>query len=232
MGYYIELAALSLDELERCLERDGDYDDYYEEVVQHIVAQGALGLSYLRSVVQEARLDVPQLRAALWVLGLQEEGSWYREKLQTLLHDSRELIVAEAVDSLARIKARDLRKKILQLYTHPSPYVRGSVLRYVSKLFPNDAPPMLIVALKDPHYIIRENAIDELDDLEYYQALSDIRPFLHDQHEDVRQAAETAVENLTMVKEDKEAALQEKEVKKRSTSSTQSHIAQPGSTYL
>ena len=34
--------------------------------------------------------------------------------------------------------------------------------------------------------VSRENALDELDDLDYYQALPDIRPFLHDQHGDVR----------------------------------------------
>ncbi len=231
MGYYTELENLSLSELEQRLESDGDYDDFYEEVVQRIAAQGVPGLSYLRKVVEEAWMDVPQLRATIWVLGLQEEDPWYREKLQTLLHDSRELIVAEAVDGLARIKARDLRENILQLLTHPSPYVRGSVLRYMSKLFPNDAPPLLIAALKDPHYIVKENAIDELDDLEYYQALPYIRPLLYNQHEDVLQAAQTAVENLTMVKEDEEAAVQEKEVKQRSTS-THSHIVQPDNTYL
>lgn len=231
MGYYTELESLSLSELEQRLESDGDYDDYYEEVVEHIAAKGALGLSYLKQVAQEAQIGVPQLRAAIWILGLQEEGPWYREKLQTLLHDSRELIVAAAVDGLAAIKARDLRENILQLLTHPSPYVRGSVLRYMSELFPNEAPPLLIAALKDPHYIVKQNAIDELDDLEYYQALPYIRPLLHNQHEDVLQAAQTAVENLTMVKEDEEAALKEKEVKQRPTS-TQSHIVQPDNTYL
>lgn len=218
MGLYSEeLEGLNLDELKQQFEYDGDYSTFYDEVAQSMVAQGTPGLSYLRKVVQEDRMDVPQLRAAIWILGLQEEDPWYRGKLETLLHDSRELIVAEAVDGLARIKARDLCEKILQLFVHPSPYVRGSVLRYMSKLFPSDAPPMLIAALKDPHYIVRENAIDELDDLEYYQALPDILPFLHDEHEDVRQAVETAVENLTMVKEEKEAFLQEKYMKRLSS---------------
>jgi HEAT repeat protein len=225
MGLYSEeLDGLNLDELKQQFERNGDYSSFYDEVAQYIAAQGAPGLSCLKKVVEEARMDVPQLRAAIWILGLQEEDPWYREKLQTFLQDPRELIVAEAVDGLARIKARDLHENILQLLTHPSPYVKGSVLRYMSELFPNEAPPMLIKALKDPHYIVRENAIDELDDLNYYQALPDIRPFLHDEHEHVREAAETAVENLTMTK-------METEVKKCSTS-THAHTAQPDSTYL
>jgi HEAT repeats len=227
MGLYSqELDGLNLHELEQQFEREGDYDDFYEEVVQHIAAQGSLGLSYLKNVIEEAQMDVRQLRAAIWILGPQEdpqeEDPWYHEKLQPLLQDSRELVVAAAVEGLAAIKVRSLRENILQLLTHPSPYVRGSVLRYMSKLFPNEAPPLLIKALKDPHYIVRENAIDELDDLDYYQALPDIRPFLHDQHEDVRQAAETAVENLTLVKFEQEG--------RKHSIPTHSHMVQfPGS---
>jgi hypothetical protein len=58
-----------------------------------------------------------------------------------------------------------------------------------------------------------------------------IRPLLHNQHEDVLQAAETAIENLSMVKEEREAIAREKGVKKR-PNPTQSHIAQPDNTYL
>lgn len=233
MGLYSEeLEGLSPDELEQQFERNGDYSSFYDEVAQYIAALGAPGLSYLKNVVEEDRMEVPQLRAAIWIFGLQdEEDPWYREKLQTLLQDPRELIMAEAVDGLVRIQARDLRENILRLRDHPSPYVRGSVLRYMSELFPKDAPPMLIAALKDPHYIVKENALDELDNLNYYQALPYIRPLLHNQHEDVIQAAETAVENLSMEKEEQEARAREKEVKKRSTP-THSHIAQPDNTYL
>lgn len=206
MGYYTELENLNLDELKQRLERNGNYDDYYEEVVEHIVAQGADGLSYLKRVVEEARIDVPQLCAAIWILSLQPEEPWYREKLHTFLQDSRERVVMCAVDALATIGARDISEEILRLRTYPSPYARASVLRYMSKLFPNEAPPLLIEALKDPHFIVREEAIDQLDDLNYYQALPDIRPFLYDQPADVRQAARTAVKNLTVIRNLKEGS--------------------------
>ncbi|SRR5579875_302673 len=212
MGFYPELENLDLDELKRRFERsenEGDYDDfYYEEAVEHILAQGMSGLSYLKKVVEEGRMDVPQLRAAIWILSLQPPEAWYHEKLRSFLQDSRERIVTESVDSLAHIGARDLSEEVLRLRTHPSPYVRGSVLRYMSKLFPEKAPPILLEALKDEHPIVRENALDELGELGYYQALPDIRPFLYNQPEYVRQAALGAVKYLTVLKKEASAASQ------------------------
>ncbi|MBA2285554.1 MAG: HEAT repeat domain-containing protein [Ktedonobacteraceae bacterium] len=203
MGFYTEeLKSLNLDELEQQFDRDGNYDDYYEEVAEQIVAHGEPGLVYLRRIVEEACIDEPQLCAAIWVLSLQPEGPWYREKLRTLLQDSRGQVVASAVGGLARISARDLSETVLRLQTHPSPYARAGVLVYMSRLFPNEAPPLLIAALKDAHPIVRESAIDELDDLGYYQALPAIRPLLYDQPDPVRQAARTAVKNLTVLRKD------------------------------
>ncbi|MEO6891988.1 MAG: hypothetical protein ABI324_23630 [Ktedonobacteraceae bacterium] len=46
MGFYTEeLKTLNLDELEQQFDRDGNYDDYYEEVAEQIVAQGNLAWS-------------------------------------------------------------------------------------------------------------------------------------------------------------------------------------------
>jgi len=189
MGYYpeLELETLNLHELKQRFEQQEiavEYDDiYYEELVKYILAQGASGLSYLKDIIEVAQIDVLQLRATICMLSFQPEEPWYRERLKTLLQDSRERIVAEAVDSLARMNAHDLSENVLSLLTHPSPYVRGSVLRYMRKLFPQEAPPLLITALKDTHPIVQENAIDELGELGYYQALPNIRPFLYNQAE-------------------------------------------------
>jgi len=55
MGFCTEeLRSLNLDELKQQFERDGNYDDYYEEVAEQIVAQGEPGLVYLRKIVREA----------------------------------------------------------------------------------------------------------------------------------------------------------------------------------
>lgn len=210
MSLYPELAALDLDELKRLFEQQKDeeeYDDiYYEEVAQYILTWGEDGLAYLRNVVEEDRIDVFTLRAALCMLGFQPQGPWYREKLHALLQDTREPLIAEAVDSLAHIGARDLAQEVLRLRDHPSPYVRAGVLRYMTRLFPDEALPMLLAALKDEHPIVQENAIDELDDLGYYQAIPVIRPFLSAEQDVVREAAEWAMENLTSIRDEQESS--------------------------
>ena len=123
--------------------------------------------------------------------------------LLSYLHDRRPLIVADAVDGLAFLGATDTADAILPLRTHPDPYIRGSVLRFISRLFPKEAPPILLEALQDPHYIVKENAIDELDNLGAIEAIPYIRPFLSDPHPHVVQAAQTAISNLEELALDK-----------------------------
>lgn len=85
---------------------------------------------------------------------------------------------------------------MLILRDHTSPYVRGAVLRFVSELYPELATKLLFESLRDQHALVRQNAIDELDDLGMIESLPSIRLLLNDSHPDVRQAAQTAVANL------------------------------------
>lgn len=78
----------------------------------------------------------------------------------------------------------------------PDPYVRGSVLRFISELYPESTSLLLIEVLQDPHYIVRESAIDKLDELDVVESIPYIRPLLADPHLDTRQAAATAMQNL------------------------------------
>jgi HEAT repeat protein len=80
---------------------------------------------------------------------------------------------------------------------HPSEYVRGSVLRFIARVHPDKALPIFLEKLKDPHYIVRENAADELGDLGLPSVISDLRPLLLDPHPNVRQATETAIDMLS-----------------------------------
>jgi HEAT repeat protein len=86
--------------------------------------------------------------------------------------------------------------QVYALRTHPSAYVRGSVLRYMSRYDPRIGAVMLVEALDDPDYIVRENAVDELDQLGVVEAIPRIRERLADDHPDVQRAAATALENL------------------------------------
>jgi HEAT repeat protein len=102
----------------------------------------------------------------------------------------------DAIDGLEYLGDREAHDQVVALRDHVSPYVRGAVLRYLSRLFLDEARPYLRAALHDPHFVVRESAIDEIDELDVIEMLDDIRPFLNDSHPDVRQAARTAIENF------------------------------------
>ena len=175
-------------------------DDYayttYSEVARLIRQSGEAGVEFLWNEAKQA--DTTRLRAIILALTQPplEELATY-EWLLSFLQDKRPLIVAEAIDSLARQGEADAVKQVLPLLKHTSPYVRGSVLRFMSEFYPERAVPLLIEALNDVHFIVRENAADELGELEALEALEALpflRAKLEDPHPHVRQAAETAIE--------------------------------------
>jgi HEAT repeat protein len=85
---------------------------------------------------------------------------------------------------------------IVALAEHPSEYVRGAVLRFLRKLAPEEAWPFLERAASDPHFIVRENAADEMGQLGDSRARPHLERLAADPHPHVRQAAETALELL------------------------------------
>jgi HEAT repeat protein len=110
--------------------------------------------------------------------------------------DKNPILVADAVDTLNHLGFKDIIGRISDLLVHKSPYVVGSALRFISKHDPARAKPLLLKALESGESIVRQTAIDEIDHLEYKDALPRIRPLLSDPDADVRQAAQTAVKNL------------------------------------
>ncbi|NJM59583.1 MAG: HEAT repeat domain-containing protein [Oscillatoriales cyanobacterium RU_3_3] len=208
MSLYPELDNLDLTQLINCFHKtfpNGESDNfaYFGEVALRIRQQGKAGIDFLFEELDLANLD--RLRGIILALTFPPpvEHPSLRDILLSYLHDRRPSIVADAVDGMRFLGATDTADAVLPLSTHPDPYVRGSVLRFVSHLFPLSAPPILLKALQDPHYIVRENAIDELDDLGAIEAINYIRPFLSDPHPDVVQAAQTAISNLEELASDK-----------------------------
>ena len=118
------------------------------------------------------------------------------ELAQALLSDEREMVVAQAVDTLARFACPSAVGLVSPLLGHPSPYVVGSALRFFARRVPEKAVPLLENALEAEHPIVRQNAVDELDELEYTAALPRIRRLLRDPDKDVREAARYAVAHL------------------------------------
>lgn len=189
------LAGLSVAELADRFSVVDEYDDYYETVARELYEQGRAGIEGLEQELAGRR--VPQLRAALTVLAeFQGADPGFIDRVKTLVGDSEPLIAADAIRLLGSLGVTDMGELILGMREHPSPFVRASVLDYLARAEPESAYPALLHALRDDDYIVRETAIDALDDLGATEAIPVIEPLLEDPHEDVRQAARTAVDNL------------------------------------
>lgn len=204
MSVYPEIDKLNLTELIACFQKtvsENESDSiYFDEVALLIRQQGKVGIDFLFEEIDKTNLE--QLRAIILALTYPPpvENPALKDILISYISDEKTPIVADVVDGLRFLGATDTVDVVLPLRNHPDPYIRGSVLRFISHLFPESALPLLLEALQDPHYIVRENSIDKLDDLGIIEAIPYIRPFLSDPHPDVRQAAETAITNLEDIK--------------------------------
>ena len=206
---YPELDKLNLPELIACFqktvpEEESETSIYFEEVALLIRQQSKAGIDFLFEEIDKTNSTI-RLRAIIFALTFPPpvENSALKNIVTSYLSDERPLLVAEAVDGLTCLGATDTADAVLPLRTHPNPYVRGSVLRFIGNLFPKEAPPILLEALQDPHYAVIDNAIDKLDDLGAIEAIPYIRPFLSYPHPNVVQAAQTAISNLEELALDK-----------------------------
>lgn len=183
----------SLRELESLWACDVDDDDFYD-VIAYRISQEAL--DYLLQHIHT--YTGPRLRGAIFGLGLssnRDQGQ--RAVLVSFLAHVDPMVVAEAIDALRHSKSNSEWQSVVSLVHHESPFVRGAVLRYASYALPIDQSfPLLISALSDGHYVVRENAIDELAELGDKRAAKVIMPLLGDPVADVQQAATTALNTL------------------------------------
>ncbi|MGI9289412.1 MAG: HEAT repeat domain-containing protein [Pseudomonadales bacterium] len=189
----VYIADKSLTELESLFLCDVEDDDYYDVIAFNI---SQLDPRYLLNHIHE--YNGSRLRAAIFGMGLGQNSGQLNELLKSYLGNNNELVVAEAIDALRNLKNIYMWDEVKKLASHESSYVRGAVLRYVSHTLPNDeAYPILVAGLNDPHFIVRENSIDELARLGSGAACQHIHPLVNDRHPDVRQAAKSAIEALS-----------------------------------
>ena len=214
-GTYPELDSLSLSELQarfraappvdpdledaappRDPDRDSYHDLWYGEVAIAIRKRDPEGgARFLRGEVAVA--DPERLTAILLAI------TWFAERdrvhadlLIECLEHPDEHVAAEAIDGLSVLGGCGLTERILALAADPRALVRGAVLRFARRVVPDRAPALLLDGLRDPHYIVRENAVDELDELDYMPALPRIVELSRDPHPHVRSAALGAIANL------------------------------------
>lgn len=185
-------------------------DAYYQDIADRLFQQGNEGWLYLEKLLpfydhqsRDNPLDLlsqSRMRAILFALS-QVKSPRKKTEITTLLEsyleDSRPSIVAEAIDGLRHQKARKYNIHVLSLLNHASPFARGSVLRFVATLYPEQALPILLRSLDDSDAIVRENAVDELGDLGDEAAISPLKVlFKKEKDRNVREAIKTALEIL------------------------------------
>jgi hypothetical protein len=178
---------------------DDDEELWLQEAAVQIAESGPAGVRFLISSISNA--SEWRLRAILLGLcAVKRPSAQLRKEICDIafsfLHDRVPTIVAEAVDLLRHHNCIDAEPEVMKLLGHPSPYVVGSALRYLARHFPQMAIPLLKAALTSRQSIVRQNAVDELDELNCVQALPAIKRLLRDNNRNVREAAKTAVENL------------------------------------
>jgi len=197
-GVYPELDSLSLAELEArfCAPSPEDPDLWYDEVAIAIRKRDPEeGARFLRGEVAGA--DPERLTAILLAI------TWFKERdrgnadllIECLRHPD-EAVAARAIDGLSWLGGCGLTERILALGADPRELVRGAVLRFARRVVPDQAPSLLLGALQDPHYIVRWNAVDELEELDYTPALARIESLRADSDPHVRQAALSALASL------------------------------------
>lgn len=177
-----------------------EYEFWLQEAALTLAKAGPDWVGVLLAFAPHA--DDLQLRAILLALSC-VHGTLHEKQrdalcglARDLLADKRPLVVAEAVDTLTSVGCPRMKESISSLIRHPSPYVRGSVLRHFARRHPKEAVPLLERALHSKEPVVRQNAVDELDEMNYTPALARIKRLLADPDKDVRQAARTAVEHL------------------------------------
>lgn len=194
-----ELDELSLEDLiQRFRAPAAEPDDalYYGELAVRIQAFGEPGLEFLVAERPAIEHDEDRLRAL--ILGLtyeRRDDPTVSGLLLAYVEDSRPLVVMDAIDALRYWRVQDAWEQVNALAQHPSPYVRGGVARYMAGLFPNETETreLLLASLRDESFIVRESAVDAIDDEDIADLLPDVRPLLEDPHPHVRGAARWAL---------------------------------------
>ncbi len=139
---------------------------FYQEVAMLLRERDPhAGAAFLRG---RAGSDQPPARLVGALFGLSWQGPAdveHRPLLLGQLGHPDELVVQEAIDGLASLGSSQDVDVVASHATHPSPYVRGAVLRYRQRVFDVAARPWLLTGLSDADPVVRFWALDALDDL-------------------------------------------------------------------
>lgn len=118
--------------------------------------------------------------------------------LESYLQSEDPVLISEVLDAYRLIGENSKWNVVKKLLDHCSPCVRSAALRYCRFcLSKEDAFQILICYLTDAHYIVRENAVEELGQLYDKKAIEYLLPLCKDENEHVQMAARGAIEKLS-----------------------------------
>ncbi len=185
MDEKINLSGMSFNDLLKIFRLEIECNSDFYDMAAH-----SMGLHYPNKLTALLdTLDVKRLRSALFGLSFAEGTTQFIEFY--IFHENG-TVAASALDAARHQENKSIWPKVEPLSTHPSPWVRGAVLRYAGHILKDAAVPLLVAGLTDPEARVRENAIDELDDLgvDDPEIVSMVRDLLSDPDANVVQAAE------------------------------------------
>ncbi len=170
---------------------------------EHVVARAIDGLSWLGdcgltdrilALIADPRAGV---RGAVLRFAARVMPDRAPALLLDALQDSDYHVRSNAVSELEDLDYTPALARVEAMCADPHPHVRQTALSAIANLGGTErAVPLLLDGLDDPHHLVRENAVRELNELDYTAALPRIEELCADPHPDVRQAALAAVDKL------------------------------------
>jgi hypothetical protein len=158
MSIFPELDDLNLEQLIERFEgvppEGVDESFFFEEVAVKIREQGEPGLDYLIQHYDGSDPDRKQ-GILLGIVYFDTDDRRVKEIVLGALHEQDPFILQAAIDGLTILRDAGALDHVLPFLHHPVPYVRGKVVRYMSRLHVEKAIPILINFATDPDYIVR-----------------------------------------------------------------------------
>jgi hypothetical protein len=112
------------------------------------------------------------------------------------IDDHRPAILVEALHSLRTLRLGIPMSKALRLLDCRDSRVASAALMYLCRVYPKIGRDHLPQALRSRRYLLREAAVDEIDEADFVEFIPEVRMLAKDRVKHVRQAAETALANL------------------------------------
>lgn len=197
---YDELKVTGLKELMLLFEKkvelnigELEWDLYFTEVACVIARHGEDGILFLLQQLKMVN-DNTRTCAILESLVNIKSKSFDPEALfAKYLSNNDPQIKRIAIDGLTFNRSRDAREKVMNEAKSEDPCVMGAFLRYMAELYLEESKPYLVDALRSKEFIVRESAIDIIDELNLKELIPLVIPLLQDCHPHVREAAQWAI---------------------------------------